>query len=146
MALIPWEPFRDFDRIFDDDFDFLPVVPMRGTRSPEVDVYQTEKDVVVEMPLAGVRPEDVEISVEENILVASGKTEEKKEEKKKNYFRKEIRKGSFERSVALPVEVRGEKAEAESENGMLKVIIPKTDKKKQNKVKVKVKAKGKNKK
>jgi HSP20 family protein len=139
MAIIPWEPFRNLDKFFEEDWDLLPVIPFKGIKVPEVDIYQTDKDVVVEMPLAGVKPEDVEISVEDNILTAKGKTEEEKEEKKKNYYRKEIRKGAFERSVALPVEVKGERTKADSQNGMLKITLPKVKAKKSKKIQVKVK-------
>jgi HSP20 family protein len=91
------------------------------------------------MPVAGVKPADVEISVEDNILTVKGKTEEEKEEKKKNYWRKEVRKGEFERAVSLPTEVKAEQAKAEFKNGMLKVSLPKTEVKKTKKVQVKVK-------
>ena len=139
MAIIPFEPFRNIDKFFEEDWDFLPVVPFKGIKVPEADVYQTDKDVVVEMPLAGVRPEDVNISVEDNILIAKGKTKEEKEEKKKNYYKKEIKKGFFERLVTLPVEVKGEKASAKSENGMLKITLPKTKVKKLKRIQVKIK-------
>lgn len=138
MAIIPWEPFRGMERFFEDE-DWLPVVPFRNIKGAEVDVYETDKDVVVEMPLAGVKPEDVEINVEDNVLTAKGETKEEKEEKKRNYWRKEIRRGAFERVVTLPVEVKADKAAAECENGMLKIVLPKTEVKKVKKVGVKIK-------
>ena len=139
MAIIPFEPFRDMDKFFEEDWDFLPVVPFRGVKIPEVDIYQTDKDVIVEMPLAGVKPEDVDITVEDNILTAKGKIKEEKEEKKKNYYKKEIRKGSFERSVTLPVEIKREKASAKSENGMLIITLPKVKVEKPKRIQVKIK-------
>lgn len=139
MALIPWEPLKDIDKFFEEDWDFMPIIPFRGKNVPQVDVSQDKKNVYVEMPLAGVRAEDVEISVEDNVLTVSGKTEEKKEEKKKDYLRKEIRKGFFERSVSLPAEIKENKADAEFENGMLKITLPKAKVKKARRVKVKVK-------
>lgn len=125
MALIPWEPLRDIERFFEEEWDFLPLLPIKGFKVPEADVYETDKDVVIEMPLAGVKPEDVEISLQDNILTVRGEMKEEKEEKERNYYRKEIRRGKFERSFSLPTEVKGEKATAESENGILRIILPK---------------------
>ena len=138
MAIIPWEPFRDLDKFFADE-DFFPVIPIRRGDFPAVDVSEDEKNVYVEMPVAGVKPSDVGIVVENEGLTVKGKTEEEKEEKKKNYWRKEIRKGEFERSVLLPSEVKADQAKAEFKNGMLKVILPKKEVKKSKKVQVKVK-------
>lgn len=138
MAIIPWEPFQDLEKFFEDE-DLFPVIPLRKSGFPAVDVSEDEKNVYVEMPLAGVKPSDVEISVEDNILTAKGKIEEEKEEKKKNYWMKEIRKGAFERVVTLPTEVKAEKAATELKNGMLKITLPKVEVKKAKKVQVKVK-------
>jgi len=138
MAITPWEPLRDIDKFFDEDWDFMPVIPFRGKHSPQVDVFQDKKNVYVEMPLAGVKPEDVEISVEDDVLTVSGKTEEKKEEKQKDYIRKEIRKGVFERTVVLPSKVKENKADAEFKNGMLKIVLPRAAEAKKKKLKVKI--------
>lgn len=140
MALIPWGPFRDIDKFFGDE-DWLPMIPIRPAKIPEADVYETDKEVVVEMSCAGVKPEDISISVEDNILNVKGKTSEEKEEKKKNFWRKEIKRGMFERILTLPTEVKGDKATAESANGMLKIILPKTEVKKVKKDQIKVKNK-----
>jgi len=139
MALIPWEPLRDVEKFFDEDWDFMPLIPFKGANLPPVDVSRDKKNVYVEMPLAGFKPEDVEISVEENVLTVKGKTKEKKEEKKKNYSRQEIRKGAFEKSVVLPSDVKENKAVAEFKDGMLNIVLPKAAAKKTKKVEVKVK-------
>jgi len=80
------------------------------------------------MPLAGINPKDVQISIDDNILTIQGKTQEKKEIKEKDYLRKEIRKGSFRRAIKLPVQVKGRKAAAESMDGMIRITIPKAAK------------------
>lgn len=141
MALVPENPFRDLDNFFNEDLDVMPMVPFRGNRLPEVDVYQTDKNVVAEVSLAGFKPEEIDISVEGNVLNIKGEKEEKKEQGKKGkeYYRKEIRKGSFERAVRLPVEVKGEKAEAEFNEGILKITLPKAEEKKAKKIQVKSK-------
>lgn len=139
MALIPWEPLKEFEKFFEEELEFIPVLPFRAPRIPEADVYETDKEVVVEMPLAGVKPEDVEISVKDNLLTVKGETKEEKEEKKKNYFKKEIKRGRFERTLSLPTEVKAEKATAESINGILKIVLPKVKVTKPKVIKVKVK-------
>ncbi len=139
MAIIPWEPFKDLDRFFEDEWDFMPVIPFKGKTSPQVDIFQDKKNVYVEMSLAGVKPEDIEIAVEDGVLTVSGKAEDKKEEKGKDYFRKEIRRGAFERSISLPVKVKEQKAEAEFKDGILKITLPRSTEVKTKKVKVRVK-------
>lgn len=134
-GLIRWgvNPMRDFERFLDEDFwngvDFSPVV----------DVYQDKNNVIVETPLAGVDPKKVDISVENDVLTISGKTEDKKEVKREDYYRKEIRTGSFSRSVILPMQVKANKAEATSSKGILKIVLPKADEVKPKKISVKIK-------
>lgn len=141
MALIKWTPFEELDKFFEDEF--IPMIPTMKMKEfkPEVDVYQEKNNVIVEMPLAGVDPKKIDISVEDNVLTVKGSVDEKKEIKEKDFYRKEIRRGMFERSITLPVEVKGEKAQAESEDGMLKIILPKKTAVKKKKVAVKVKNK-----
>ncbi|NUQ57054.1 MAG: Hsp20/alpha crystallin family protein [Candidatus Paceibacter sp.] len=133
MAIIPWKPF-DMDRFFDDEF-FAPLV---GGGRPSMDVYETEKDVVAEVSLPGIDPSKVEISVRNDVLEISGHTEEKKEEKGKDYWRKEIRTGSFDRVVRLPVAVKEDKVEASYEKGVLKIVMPKAEEKAEKKVRIKI--------
>jgi len=91
-------------------------------------IYQDKDNLYVEIPLVGVKPENVEVSIEDNILTISGKSEDKKEIKEKDYIRKEIRQGEFRRVIKLPVEVKEDKAAAETVSGLLKITIPKTNK------------------
>ena len=132
-----FDPFEDMDKVFS---DFSPA--MSGRKSlfvPAVDMYEEKDNVIVEISLAGVDPEKVEISVENDVLTISGSTEEKKEVKREDYYRKEVRRGSFSRSVILPMSVKADMAEAHSSKGMLKIIIPKADEVKPKKIAVKVK-------
>lgn len=132
-GLMQWSPMRDMDKFFEEDLwsgnDF----------APAIDVYQDKDNVIVEAPLAGVDPEKVDISVENDVLTISGRTEEKKEVKREDYYRKEVREGSFSRSVILPMSVKADLAEAHSEKGMLKIVIPKADEVKPKKIAVKIK-------
>lgn len=109
-----------------------------------MDIYEDKGDVVAEVELPGIDPKNIEVEVKENCLRVEAKAEEKKEEKGKGYYRKELSKGYYKRVVPLPVEVIGEKAEASYADGILKVIIPKAkpEKKKEKEgIKIKVKAK-----
>ncbi|MCL5007010.1 MAG: Hsp20/alpha crystallin family protein [Patescibacteria group bacterium] len=141
MALIPWDPFRETDRFFDDDWLF-PIVPRSRLAEPAMDVYETDKEVIAELNLPGVDPDKVNVSVKDQVLRVSGSMEEKKEEKGKGYWKQEIRRGSFERAVRLPIAVEEKKVEATYEKGVLKVTMPKAAAPR-TETKVKVKAKGK---
>lgn len=124
---------RDIDRFFEEDM-------WNGANfTPAVDVYQDKDNVIVETPLAGIDPEKVDITVENDVLTISGHTEEKKEVKREDYYRKEVREGSFSRSVILPMSVKADMAEASSDKGMLKIVIPKAEEVKPKKIAVKVK-------
>ncbi len=135
VKLIRRDPFRD---LFDDDFfGFVPEV--RRNMEPSMNVYQTEKDLVVEMYVPNIDPAKINVSVEEGVLKIEGSTEEEKEEKGKEYYRKEIRSGSFARAISLPVEVKEDAIEANVEKGMLKIVMPKAEIKPPKKVEIKVK-------
>ncbi|MDD4607055.1 MAG: Hsp20/alpha crystallin family protein [Patescibacteria group bacterium] len=108
---------------------------------PAIDVYQTKDDVVVETALSGVKPEDVEISIENDVLTIKGQAKKETEIDEKNYYRKEMRTGSFHRSVVLPTHVISDKAEATSKDGVLKIAIPKAPESKIKTIKVKVEKK-----
>jgi len=138
MAIIPWKPFSDMERFFEDEDRWMPIVPMRKLLAPSMDIYQTKDDVVVEMPLAGISPEKVDITIENDVITVKGEMEEKKEVKHEDYYKKEIRRGSFVRQAALPVAVKGEEAKAESRNGLLKITIPKSEKAKPKKIAIKI--------
>jgi HSP20 family protein len=138
MSLIKWtptsiEPFEELENFF----DWPAIRP--ASFALAVDIWQDKENVYVESPLAGVNPENVAVSVENDILTIEGKSEKKSEMEEKNYYRKEVRAGSFHRSVALPASVDGSKAKAEFENGVLKVIIPKEERAKSKIVKVEIK-------
>jgi len=142
MALIKWtpflEPFEDMDKIFS---DFMPATTRVGQAGfmPAVDVYEYKDNVVVETELAGVDPKKVDISIENDVLCIKGESEKKSEVEDKNYYRKEIRRGNFYRSVPLPAHVIGEKASAIADGGVLKIVIPKATKTKPKTIKIETK-------
>ncbi|MBI4128690.1 MAG: Hsp20/alpha crystallin family protein [Parcubacteria group bacterium] len=138
MAIIKWNPFADLDRFFD-DADFVPFLPIRRLHQPSADVSETAENVIVEMPLAGIDPANVEISVENDLLTVHGTTEQAREGQEKNYHRKEIRRGSFSRTLTLPKPVKGDEAKAEYEKGILTITIPKDERAKPKKIDIQVK-------
>lgn len=108
---------------------------------PAMDIKETSKEVIAEVEIPGFDPEKVEVSVEDGVLRVRGVMDEKKEEKEKGYWRREIRKGSFERAVRLPVAIKENAIEATYEKGVLKIVMPKAETKTSSKVKIRVKGK-----
>jgi HSP20 family protein len=139
MSLIKWSPF--FDQFEDVDKFFSDMTPaLRGAKNsfvPAIDMYENEDSVIVETQLAGIDPDKVSISIENDVLCIKGEGEKKSEVDDKNYYRKEIRRGSFYRSVQLPAHVDGDKAEAEADDGVLKIKIPKAQELKPKAIKIK---------
>lgn len=144
MDLIPYQPFRDLEKMFDrwaDNFHDMQLGDFPSIAEPRMDIYETKNKIVAELEMPGIDPKSVEVSVEDNVLKIEGKKEEKVEEKKKGYLRKEIRSGYLRRMAVLPAEVKTDKAKAEFENGLLKIEIPKAKTAKDNKRNIKVKYK-----
>lgn len=138
-ALIKWSPFfdafDDMDKMFS---DYMPAI--RTTKAgfmPAVDMYEDKDNVIVETELAGVDPEKVDISIENDILTIKGESEKKSEVEDKNYYRKELRRGSFYRSIPLPAHVLGDKASAMAADGVLKISVPKAPEAKPKTIKIK---------
>ncbi|MDD2681235.1 MAG: Hsp20/alpha crystallin family protein [Patescibacteria group bacterium] len=130
MSLIKWNPFLSDGFGFDDADkimgEFLPAVSNnRAGFTPALDIYEDNNNIIVETQLAGIDPEKVSISIENNILYIKGESERKSEVEEKNYYRKEIKRGSFYRSISLPEKVKGDEATAITEDGILKISVPK---------------------
>ena len=127
MSLIKWSPFLS-DNYFDDMdkmiSEFMSI--SRGNKGfmPAVDMYEDNDNVVVETQLAGIDPEQIEVAIENDVLCIKGEGEKKTEVEEKNYYRNEIRRGNFYRSIPLPTRVDGDKASAVAEEGIFKNIYP----------------------
>ena len=102
-----------------------------------IDVYQTDRALVVKSTIAGVKTEDIDISINNDMLTIRGKREMSEEIKEENYLYKECYWGSFSRSVILPVEIEEDKIDALLENGVLTIILPKSKSNKHISIKVK---------
>jgi len=143
---IKWQPFEEpkknpnMPELFEQE-NWTPFLPMMKNEGPPIDIYQDKNNLHVEVFLTDIKPENVEISIEDNILTIQAKKEVKKEVKEKDYLRREIQKGAFRRVIKLPMDVKGNKATAESSGGMLKITIPKAMKTGLNAKKIPIKIK-----
>ncbi len=101
-----------------------------------VDVYQTSDDIVVQTMVAGVKPDDLELTIARDMITIRGKREESRSIDEDNYFTKELYWGKFSRTISLPAEVEPEEVEATERHGLLTIKMQKVDKQKKNTVKV----------
>jgi len=130
----------ELDRLFEEGDHSSDIA--KGTAFVPVDVIDKGKEVIVECQLPGIKAEDVNIQVNDTALEISGERKHESEIKEENYYHKESSYGLFSRTVELPSQVLPDKAQAEFEDGILTVTLPKTQPVKTKKpVKIKVKGK-----
>jgi HSP20 family protein len=142
MALVRWDPGREVDtlqtemnRVFDAFFGNRPGNGGTGRRwVPAMDLVEDKDNLVLRADLPGLTEHDVNVEVKEGVLTISGerKTEEKKEDE--GYYRVERAFGSFSRSLTLPRGVDPDKVNAEFDNGVLEVRIPKPEERQPHRV------------
>lgn len=101
-----------------------------------IDVYQTENDIVIKSTIAGVKPEDLDVSINNDMVTIKGERSNEEVVDQSNYYYQECYWGSFSRSVLLPVDVIPEKADAALKNGILTIRLPKADTTKTKKIQV----------
>lgn len=145
MAIIRWDPFRDMvtlrekmNRLFED------TVAARaeekdlgaGTWAPAVDIYETSEELVLTAEVPGIDEKDIEIKIEDNLLSLRGERKFEKETKEDNFHRIERSYGSFYRAFTLPGSIDADKVQAEHENGVLKIVMPKRQELKPKTVKI----------
>ena len=135
MNLIQWKPLSGLNSFFDDSLNTS--FPMLQA-DLAIDVYEKKGNVVAEMSLPGVQEADIDISIEDELLTISGQREEETETNGKDYYSKEIKRGSFTRTVRLPRIIDADKAVAEYKNGVLKVKMPIVEGAKEKTVKVRI--------
>ncbi|NPA39745.1 MAG: Hsp20/alpha crystallin family protein [Thermodesulfobacteria bacterium] len=139
-----WRPIqelkKEMDRIWQEFFGkgFAPEKWEGIEWVPAVDVSETDDAVIVKVDVPGVKPEDMEISLVDNVLVIKGEKKREEEEKKENFYRMERFYGSFMRSIQLPCEVEVDKIEANYKDGVLKIILPKKPEEKKKVIKINV--------
>ncbi len=140
-SLMTWDPFRRLRRRDDVFEDFLRDVFGReegALLEPPVEVSESDGEVAVKMLVPGVEKDEIQVSIDEGVLNVRGEMRKEHEEKKKNYYRQEIRYGTFHRSVRLPTEVEASKASAALKNGTLTITLPKATQPKAQQIKVAV--------
>jgi HSP20 family protein len=141
--LTEWRPFSDFAELrhrLDQAFRDLSEGAQHGGWSPSVDVVRKEDELVLRADLPGIKPDEVKIEVEDDVLTVSGEHREESEEKKEHYMRRERRYGSFSRSMVLPKGVQADDIEAKCEDGVLEATIPVPKGEEKQKVEVKPKS------
>jgi len=143
MSLMRWDPVREMislrdamDRLFDESF-VRPLGPRAlAGAGLAVDIEETADDYIVKASLPGLKAEDLNIHIVGDRVTISGEVREEKKEEKPNYLLQERRFGSFSRTLALPVAVDADKAEAALDNGVLTLRIPKAEEVKPKSIKV----------
>ncbi len=145
MSMIRWDPFDDLaslresmDKLFEEFFTRRPRGQALTAWQPAVEVFETDSDVVIRAELPGIDPKNVDITVTNDTLTLKGEARAEHEEKGRNYVQRELRYGSFIRTLALPDGVKGDLAKASYKNGILEIRVPKTERAKPKSVKVEV--------
>jgi HSP20 family protein len=143
--LTRWDPFSEMlslreamNQLLEESF----VAPGNAGRGqgfvPALDLSETEDGYTVEVAVPGMNPDDLQITVENNVLTIKGEVRNQSDEKKRNYHRVERRFGSFQRTVALPSTVKADAINASLTGGILKLDIPKAEEVKPRRISVNV--------
>lgn len=127
------------ERLFDERF-LRPIWPSEGEREavPALDLYTTQEAVIAKVALPGVKAEDVDVTIADDLVTIRGSYEEQKETTEAGYVRKELSRGSFDRSFAVPTAVKADAATAAFKDGLLTLTLPKSEEVKPKHVKVEV--------
>jgi HSP20 family protein len=141
-----WDPFNDMlslreamSQLFEESF-VPPSVSRRGQGGfvPALDLSETADGYLVEVVAPGLKPEDVQITLENNVLTIKGELHQETQDKQRNYHRVERRYGAFQRTIALPTTVKSDAIKAELNNGILRLDIPKAEEVKPRRIDVKI--------
>jgi HSP20 family protein len=143
-------PFEEMDRLFEDYFSRGWMRPFRWEwpslgemakpfegKMPKVDVIERDDEVIVKAELPGVDKKDLDVSVTENSVTIKGTTTHEAKEEKGDYYRCEISRGAYARTVALPSYVDADKAKASFKDGVLELKLPKVEKSKRHSIEIK---------
>jgi len=143
-SMTRFEPFRSnplqdqLSRLFNEAFERSGEDSNLTTWAPAVDIYETEQELVVKADLPDVKPEELDIRVENNIVTIRGERKFEKSVNEDNYLRVERSYGSFSRSFSLANTVKTEAIKADYKNGVLTLTIPKREEAKPKQIKVNV--------
>ena len=145
MGIVRYDPFRDLrtlqeevNRLFSTNltraFDDEGIG--RGAWAPSVDIFENKDQIVLEAELPGMKQEDFDLTIENNVITLRGERKFEKTEETDNYHRVERSYGSFTRSFTLPQTVSAEEAKAEYSNGVLRVTLPKREEAKSRRIEI----------
>lgn len=134
--LINWpsSSFLDLDRFF--DLHFSPTFFNKGT-NPKVDIKENESELVVKAELPGLTKEDISVELKDSVLTLSGEKKIEESDATERLHRTEISYGSFSRSFYVPSDIDAESIEANFEDGILQIVLPKAEKEQPTKITVK---------
>jgi HSP20 family protein len=142
MSIVRYDPFRDLrglqsevNRLFSTAFPGDEGIA-RGSWNPNVDIFENADQIVLEAELPGLKREDFDLTVENNVITLSGQRHFERTDSGDNYHRVERSYGSFSRSFTLPQSVAAEEARAEYDAGVLRVVLPKREAVKARKIEV----------
>jgi HSP20 family protein len=143
MAIQHWEPLREMVSLRDAMTSLLqesfvrPVGLMgNGAALLPLDIAETEDEFIVKASLPGVRPEDVHITAHGDTLTIRGEMKAEEEKKGEHYHLRELRQGHFQRTVTLSTPISADKAQAQFENGVLTLKLPKAEESKPKEIKI----------
>lgn len=143
MNVVKYDPFRELRSLQDEMTRLFSGVggvnredTLRGGWNPSVDIYEGKDNLVIEAELPGMKREDFELSIENNVLTLSGERNFEKKTDGANYHRVERAYGTFTRSFTLPQTVTADGARAEFNNGILRVTLPKREETKARKIEI----------
>jgi HSP20 family protein len=135
-TLVRWAPFQDFDvierrmRRMLEDFGVAPA-PL-----PAADLYETERELIVELDVPGFDEKELALEVSDHTLIVKGERVKEKEEKDKTFHLHERLERHFERSFTLPADADVEKAKAVFKTGVLEVHVPRIERVKARKIEI----------
>jgi HSP20 family protein len=143
MAIQRWEPLREMVSLRDAmntllQESFVRPVGLMGNGAAllPLDIAETEDEFIVKASLPGVRPEDVHIAARGDTLTIRGEMKTEEEKKGEHYHLRELRQGHFERTVTLSTPISADKAQAQFENGILTLKLPKAEEAKPKEIKI----------
>ena len=144
MPVVRWDPFREMMNVQDQlNRTFGSFFGERQTSwLPSVDVYDDKEEVVLKADLPGVRPDQVDVEIDENVLTVRGQRKADHETDPERFYRIERPTGPFERSIALPQGVRADNVQAAFEDGILTVRVPKAEEAKPKRIQIAVTGNG----
>lgn len=146
MSIVRYDPFRDLrtlqeevNRLFSTNLTraFGDEGIGRGAWAPSVDIYENKDQIVLEAELPGMKQDEFDLSIENNVITLRGERKFEKTDETDNYHRVERSYGSFTRSFTLPQTVSAEGATAEYTNGVLRVTLPKREETKARRIEIK---------